>query len=555
MSNEFEVLEAVARQFGSKIDQGSREELFDEVVSIMKDFKILLVVDNLETIDRASLRNLLVRIPSGSKVLFTSRLGIQELELRYSLDPMMPKDAVRLTRVMGSLLNTRELINRNDSSITDICRKLYFNPLAIRWFVQSYADGKSIRQLTDRSRDLKEVLLFCFENLYDDLDAQYQKIVCILSSLSPLSEVQLAVISEIQDIEYIRIALQFLYASNLVRRGKDDLSGGESVLWTTTEFAKGFIQTHAPVEAAMRNRWQDTYRTLIRDRDSGLLDIAQNRFSADSFEVSSTDEATVAPILRAALRARFSDPKAASVLVDRAKALMPEYFEVYRVAARLAADAGDLIGARNYLDIAIDIAEGRSETLPLFYAQFLIQQEDFHSAVLILKEPAEGPNAAQELVSLYALSLMRSGEFEQAVREYTRAHSGLSLLGLKQRMVFMTQYAESVRRLVEVEWRRGLRDIALKYSVQSLEIVQQACQMAQPDSYLVNTANKCVGEFCSLVGAECDRETWLSHESLIVEIRRAIGGPFTSQGAQNLVVRCPNLLSRDVVLFLFGNRE
>ena len=87
-------------------------------------------------------------------------------------------------RTMINLLNIRELKERSDESLDNICRNLYFNPLAIRWFVQAFTGGRSVKQLTDKRRDLREVLAFCFDNLYEVLDDDYKKVVRVLSGIS-----------------------------------------------------------------------------------------------------------------------------------------------------------------------------------------------------------------------------------------------------------------------------------------------------------------------------------------------------------------------------------
>src|SRR5256885_16377268 len=103
-------------------------------------FPILLAVDNLESIDVDALRPLLLRIPHPSKVLLTSRIGMGDVEARYALTPLAPKDAVVLLRRVSRLMNVEELTRRDDPSLVEICSKLFFNPLLIRWFVEGYTE-------------------------------------------------------------------------------------------------------------------------------------------------------------------------------------------------------------------------------------------------------------------------------------------------------------------------------------------------------------------------------------------------------------------------------
>ncbi len=101
------------------------EALTAELLEYMEKFKILLVIDNFETISINALRPLLSAVPRGSKVLITSRIGLGELEIRYKLDPLDSKTAVTLARRFAKSLNVEMLF----SSVRNATRKLYECPL------------------------------------------------------------------------------------------------------------------------------------------------------------------------------------------------------------------------------------------------------------------------------------------------------------------------------------------------------------------------------------------------------------------------------------------
>ena len=63
------------------------------VLDQLKANRTLLVVDNLETLGE-EVRELVLNIPTKSKVLFTSRVGLGEIEIRYELPGFAPKDAM-----------------------------------------------------------------------------------------------------------------------------------------------------------------------------------------------------------------------------------------------------------------------------------------------------------------------------------------------------------------------------------------------------------------------------------------------------------------------------
>ena len=69
----------------------------------MKEFKTLLVLDNLESINSESIREFLFDIPQGSKILTTSRIGIGEFEARHVLEGFNKKERVLLTQISSKL--------------------------------------------------------------------------------------------------------------------------------------------------------------------------------------------------------------------------------------------------------------------------------------------------------------------------------------------------------------------------------------------------------------------------------------------------------------------
>jgi LuxR family transcriptional regulator, glucitol operon activator len=118
-------------------DSLSVEGLLDEIRTYMEQFRLLLTVDNAETLAQDALRPLLVSVPPGSKVLLTSRVGLGEIELRYKLESLDPGAAVALMRQCARAQNIDQLQRGKDETLEKYCGALFRSPLLIRWFVQS----------------------------------------------------------------------------------------------------------------------------------------------------------------------------------------------------------------------------------------------------------------------------------------------------------------------------------------------------------------------------------------------------------------------------------
>jgi LuxR family transcriptional regulator, glucitol operon activator len=118
ITSTLDIIEAAAQELGAPIDHSADiDEAIQEILEYMRLFRILLVIDNYETVTDQSLRPLLVQIPQGSKVLLTSRVGLGELEIRYKLDPLDLKTAIVLMRRFAKSLNLEMVFAASDKRL------------------------------------------------------------------------------------------------------------------------------------------------------------------------------------------------------------------------------------------------------------------------------------------------------------------------------------------------------------------------------------------------------------------------------------------------------
>src|SRR5690606_4036204 len=83
-SNSVGLLSSVAQTLGG---QGITDPI-PEVIEYLSQFRILLILDNLETVLDDRIRNFLGGLPQNSKVLVTSRIGLGAYEHPIKLAPM-----------------------------------------------------------------------------------------------------------------------------------------------------------------------------------------------------------------------------------------------------------------------------------------------------------------------------------------------------------------------------------------------------------------------------------------------------------------------------------
>lgn len=152
----------------------------DELIEYMKKNKTLLVIDNLETLDdeKKELNRIFDELPSGSKILITSRIGIGNYEQAYRLDKLSDKDALAYFRKLSNIYKVKPLIIQKDSQIKKYIDLLGSNPLAIKWFVINVGKGETPESIINNGiNDLSD---FCLSNIYEKLSENSKYLLRII---------------------------------------------------------------------------------------------------------------------------------------------------------------------------------------------------------------------------------------------------------------------------------------------------------------------------------------------------------------------------------------
>lgn len=153
-------------------------QTFDELVTREENKKLLICIDNLETLlmeDKTEFDNLLSEIPISWKILITSRIHIDNSKI-VKIEDLKKEDAVNLAKMYlvrkaGNLSNHKI----TDNDLSSIVQKCFFNPLAIRLTIDLYLKGKGIEQSSKIAHN--EITRFSFTNLIDSFDDYIIKIL------------------------------------------------------------------------------------------------------------------------------------------------------------------------------------------------------------------------------------------------------------------------------------------------------------------------------------------------------------------------------------------
>ena len=144
-----------------------KKEQYVDLILQESDNGILLVVDNLETIQDERIYDFIKDIPRPNKVLITSRIGLGEVERRYALKEMSKTDAIALIRTVAREKGADTLIRLPDDVLHRYAQRMSSYPLAIKWVVGQVALGKDIDRLVDSLASISgDIAHFCFDHIY-----------------------------------------------------------------------------------------------------------------------------------------------------------------------------------------------------------------------------------------------------------------------------------------------------------------------------------------------------------------------------------------------------
>ena len=470
----------------SGVSNPSMEQDLEEIIEYMEQFKVLLCIDNMETISNLDVRNFLADIPNNSKVLITTRIGLGEIEYRYKLDKLDDKPSVELMRNMSRILNLDKIYKKKSEALSDLCRILYNNPLLIKWYVLAVAAGSSNSELINKkTKNFQEAIAFCFENLYDQLgDVEKEAISVIACIRKPVSAVELRFyLSGINEIQ-IEEALHQLHNSSMLISSEDKQSQGGQV-YSLTGVAEEYINSIRPVSTDIYKKVKDKRKELQIIVDEANVQKNHYNYDLNVIYWTTKDEKICSIYLKKALTDfRKGEYENAFMNVDIAKKLMPGFSECNRIHSFLLKDSSPF-QAETEMEAAIDL-NPLSVISRYAYAQFLISEDEFERANEQIDEALkiDSEDIALKTCKAWILTLMgdyknSSSLYEELIPLQTSRHR-------KFRISTYDQASSCYRRITEIFLRDQDYSEAKRSLQRSMEIIEQAVNTGDYDHGTIN---------------------------------------------------------------------
>ncbi|HEY4225993.1 MAG TPA: NB-ARC domain-containing protein [Pseudolysinimonas sp.] len=342
------LFDEAARTLGST----DRNDPMVELLDYMASFKILLVLDNLETVNDEKLREFLLELPVGSKVLITSRIGLG-IENPVKLGPLSDEESKRLLKALASIRAVTVLRNLDEGALDRFIRKLQGHPLYIKWFVGGVQAGK---RPSDLVNDNSLLLDFCMSNVYGRLGKMARGVLQSMQVLPGVrSQGELAFLNDLKAAP-IQAALLDLMTTNFVsmkRIGEDDLEAG----YETSEFAAQYLSIHHSADpqfrATIAERVNQLSNLALRLRKGG----GSGKYDPRTIDIRGPFDVPSARLLVDAQRdLKNGKVEAALDLCREAQTLSPNYPEAWRMEGVVHERRQDQISALHSYEQAYELA-------------------------------------------------------------------------------------------------------------------------------------------------------------------------------------------------------
>lgn len=447
---------------GSDINKSSKENILE----FMEEFKTLLVLDNLETINSEEIMEFLKSIPEESKVLITSRHGIGELENRHSLVGLNSNDSLTYFRELSKYYGL-EIYKESDDYLKNLIQKeLYSNPLSIKWFITGLFKGLSIESLINNKGDLIE---FCMSNVYEKISESSKEILQLfLIEKLELSIGEIDYYVDIDEVE-LRKSINELLSTNMVSLKANGYSLNEMAKeylslyhQPSNEFMIGIMNKRKHLSALMQRistmNENDPFnpKSLFRNMESKDRKIA-SYYLMEALSKSARQEWT-----------------AAFDFVNKAANISPNYFEVYKIRAFIQSNNNDFYGAMSSYEIAIEKSEKafeRATIIHMFSIFHVLKLEDYETALSLIEEANDcAPNNFSILIEK-ARIFMYLGKFQESRNLLEEIIESEFDLNDRNQNLLNSRFAELFRREAEQYTNRDAdkKIDLLKQAIEKLE--------------------------------------------------------------------------------------
>jgi tetratricopeptide (TPR) repeat protein len=421
-----------------------KEKLTNAIIEISD--KVLVVIDNLETITDERIINFILDAPLKVKFLVTSRKGIGQVERRYQLKELKAKEAIYLFRQVAKDKQMPQLASLKDDIIKLYVQKVSFYPLAIKWILGQVARGKDINKVIDSIHsDESDVSKFCFEQIFNTLSENCRKVLFTIASMeTPPTRSILQHITELEDNAFEDTIEELILVSLIIPEQFQNESKEIATNYTLLPLTKGFIRLQLNKNVDLRETLNHRIIEIESTVSESQRATKEYKHSLYNFGAKS-DEEKIATIISQSAFQKYQNGQYELAVEEykRAIKLAPNFAPIYR-------NWGVMESYENHLSEAIQLMQKASEIDPKDSQIFLlwgnIYRKNGKNIEANEKYELAYKLAPEDPIILNALgqSKSRLGFYEDSNKLLLKSSEKDSFKSLKHSMICKTSLAENL---------------------------------------------------------------------------------------------------------------
>ncbi|MCU7198001.1 tetratricopeptide repeat protein [Turicibacter sanguinis] len=428
LKNYEELLDTILNVMGFDINNYQSIDKKEEDINTLFDCceKVLLIIDNLETITDERIINFILDSHKNTTILITSRQGLGQVERRYELKELKEKEAIHLFRKISEDKSIKGLRKLDDNTIKKYVNKVYCYPLAIKWVLGQVAIGKDINNIIDNiNESTSDISRFCFEQIYKSLTDESKLILCTLSFFEDSAEK--GVIKYICNIDTVMfedsisnlVLLSLIIPEQKLNKENMEINTAYSLLPLTRGYVR--VQLDSDPNPNLKRIIQERIMTVETTMEEANRASKQYRFSLSNLGAT-TEEEKVAAMLAQTAYQKYQGGNYLEAVEDFKKAtqIAPRFSSIYRNWAIIESNEEHWIEADNLMSRASNLSE-KDTQIWLVWGNIKRKNNKIKEAYqYYMKAYKLSPNDNIVLNSL-GQALTRLGDYKEAHSFYMKA--------------------------------------------------------------------------------------------------------------------------------------
>ena len=486
--------------------------------------RVLLVIDNLETITDERIINFILDSHPHVNFIITSRRGLGQVERRYDLKELREKDAIHLFRIICKEKGLKELQCAEESIIRNYVKKVYCYPLAIKWVLGQAALGKDILSVVDGiNEQSSDISKFCFEQVFSELSFESKSILyalCLDNEAVPKGV--LKYISNLDDTIFEDCISDLLIVSLILPEQKVNKQNGEiNSFYSLLPLTRGYVKMELDKNRDIKTQLQDRMVTVETTLEEAERAKVQYRFSLSNFGAT-TEEEKIASMLAQTAYQKYQAGNYLDAIDTFKKAvdIDPRFASIYRNWAIIESMESHWAEADALMEKASKLNEDDTQ-IWLVWGNIKRKSDRIKEAYNYYEKAYKLSPKDNVVLNSYAQAISRLGDFMRADQLYKEALELVEGIPHNKHLIInYTSIAENLKKWAEVL-------IEDRDYTQATERIQEALSAIQKVLKIDKNDSKAKELYMDILYTEAtlfDKQT--DYDNAVLTLKKIIELPF-----------------------------